>query len=257
MITTLSESPLVTFMRAQLPVASRLPDGVRVDLTMLRALLEAHDEWAQTLAPPSDNGESTDRGVAEVAAMFKRSRSWVYLQMKHGHFPDAYEVRGAYRFPKGALDAFIAAERVAILPASKQVAASPDVRGKAMRIPPNSTESGCAREADEAHAAPDTTGAPTVTHSPETLSDNGAEVAADAIAALPRLAQVQAADVSTTSSVTELASASHASAPAQSTRNTTKRRGAARQPAQTPAAKPASAGKKLSWSSWRAVSTTR
>lgn len=137
MITSDTDSPLVAFIKAQVPIAERLADGVRVDHATLCALLAAHEAWAGTHRPcPTGTVEPLEADVTAVAALFKRSRSWVYLQLRHGRFPGAYvDRRGAHRFPQSCLDGFIAAERVA-MPATAPAAVAGGSRTPAAQQAP-------------------------------------------------------------------------------------------------------------------------
>jgi hypothetical protein len=150
MNTSDTDSPLVAFIKAQVPIAERLADtdGVRVDHATLCALLAAHEAWAGTHRPcPTGTAEPLEADVTAVAALFKRSRSWVYLQLRYGRFPGAYvDRRGAHRFPQSCLDAFIAAERTA-LPATPPAVA---VSGSRPASPPQPTTSAQAAKVPQA-----------------------------------------------------------------------------------------------------------
>ena len=124
MITPVPDSPLVTFIRAQIPIAARLVEGVRIDHAALCALLDAHDAWALTHLPRPGTAQPLEADVTAVATLFKRSRSWVYLQLRDGRFPGAYvDRRGIHRFPQACLDAFTAAERTSAPHGQKSVRA--------------------------------------------------------------------------------------------------------------------------------------
>ena len=164
MITSDTDSPLVSFIRAQVPIAARLADGVRIDHATLCALVEAHDAWADSHLPRPGVAQPLEANVTAVAALFKRSRSWVYLQLQDGRFPGAYvDRRGTHRFPQSCLDAFIAAERHATpqMPVATALPASTVERRSIPQRAP--TQQAPVLPTPEAPATPAPTDADTVT----------------------------------------------------------------------------------------------
>lgn len=173
MITSNTDSPLVSFIKAQVPIAARLAEGIRIDHATLCALVEAHDAWAETLRPRPATAQPLEADVTAVAALFKRSRSWVYLQLRDGRFPGAYvDRRGTHRFPQSCLDAFIAAERHAT-PSTTQTlvaTASPATSVRRSLPPRASTEQATVLTTPAAPATPALTVATTETQ--PTTADN-------------------------------------------------------------------------------------
>lgn len=246
MITPVSDSPLVTFIRAQVPIAARLVEGVRIDHASLCALLDAHDAWALTHLPRTGTAQPLEADVTAVATLFKRSRSWVYLQLRDRRFPGAYvDRRGTHRFPQSCLDAFTAAERTSAARArtdsagindSSEAASASLMKRTAQRTRPQATEFTSGAGADDSDARPSAPPDPTAKRA--TTQHIVPNESAATLSAPESAEVVTAADVS---------------APPRMTPRPRSTRRPPRPQGKPGTVNPASGAATLTWDSWRAT----